>query len=76
MPPLRLHQRTTPQKKNLHRQGKIWDAILDGIEKVDPGHGDDAGGPLWGTTGSAFLVRIIVPILWVLAFRWLLNLIF
>lgn len=56
---------------NLHRQGKVWDAILDGIEKHDPGHGEAAGGPLWGTKECSLPIRIAAPVLWFLLFRGL-----
>jgi len=58
---------------NLHRQGKVWDKILDGIETVDPGHGDKAGGPLFGTTECSFPVRVALPIAWAFALKWLIG---
>lgn len=56
---------------NLHRQGKVWDFVLDGIESKDPNHGADAGGPLWGTSECSFPIRVAVPVLWVLLVKWL-----
>jgi hypothetical protein len=49
-----------------HRDGAVWDAILDVIERRDPGHGAAAMGPLWGTREPPLWVRIAVPVTWAL----------
>jgi hypothetical protein len=48
-----------------HRSGTVWDKLLDVIERVDPGHGVDAEGTLWGSEESPLWVRVAVPIGWV-----------
>ena len=53
-----------------HRKGRAWDFLLDLIERFDPGHGLDSGGPLWASEESPKWVRIAVPTGWSLAL-WL-----
>lgn len=49
-----------------HRAGKVWDFILDVIEKFDNGHGANAGAPLFSSLESpawiqwSWLVIIII----------------
>jgi hypothetical protein len=35
-----------------HRAGKVWDFMLDVIEKFDTNHGANAGAPLFGSVES------------------------
>jgi hypothetical protein len=55
-----------------HRSGKVWDFILDIIEKFDEDHGPRSGGPLWGSELPPKWQRIAVPLLWLGAAVWLL----
>lgn len=47
-----------------HRSGKAWDFLLDLIEKCDPGHGVNAGPPLWESVECGKIFRLFCPILW------------
>lgn len=40
-----------------HRDGTVWDKLLDAIEAVDPGHGPEAGHALWETDESPVWVQ-------------------
>ena len=59
---------------HLHRDGFVWDKILDIIDTQDPKHGEKAGSPLWETTECAFPIRVAVPIIWVYIFNYLFGL--
>jgi hypothetical protein len=49
-----------------HRSGKVWDFILDIIEKFDKDHGPRSGPPLWDSELPPKWQRIVVPLGWVL----------
>lgn len=51
-----------------HRDGWLWDKILDTIETIDPDHGKKSLGTsgLWDTTECKPWLRISMTFLWVL----------
>jgi hypothetical protein len=54
-----------------HRSGKVWDFILDIIEKFDRDHGPRSGPPLWDSELPPKWQRIAVPLGWLLWLAWL-----
>jgi hypothetical protein len=54
-----------------HRSGKVWDFLLDILEKFDADHGPRSGGPLWDSELPPKWQRIAVPLLWLGGALWL-----
>ena len=53
-----------------HRQGRLWDWLLDLIERLDPQHGRNAGPALWGSVEAGKAAQVAAVIFWLVVIVW------
>jgi hypothetical protein len=55
----------------IRRNSQPWKWLGEVLDRIQPRHIEDAGGPLWGSLENPGWVRIAVPLCWLLLTGWL-----